>query len=104
MKKISYKDLEKMYMARVSLKCKRALGDKIYEDYPQLIIRKKLKDEWLEDADYRELSKRGGWGSKEYPGLHYLVEVFISPFTTIESLVKKIVATGDKELIKEMLP
>ena len=38
-KLISYKDLEKEFGTRVSPKCKKQLGDKIFDDYPQRMIK-----------------------------------------------------------------
>lgn len=81
-KLISYKDLEKEFGTRVSPKCKKQLGDKIFDDYPQRMIKTALEFNDFTDAEYWELSKRGRWKKgSEYPGLHYLCTVFIHPLT-----------------------
>lgn len=38
MKQYNYKDLERIYIYRISPKCKQQLGEKILEPYPQAMI------------------------------------------------------------------
>lgn len=113
MKQYNYRDLEKIFIDPISPKCKRALGSKILEPYPQAMIRKALafQDDKttkarypFTNAEYEELTARGSWNAKEYPGLSYLVDTYISPLTVIGSLMKKVYRTQDPDLIKAMLP
>lgn len=67
---ITFKDLERMYQARISKKCKRSLGDKIADDYPQAMISKALEYNDFTDDEWWELDRRGGWNASEYPGLN----------------------------------
>lgn len=103
MKTYNYRDLEKIYLDPISPKCKRTLGSKIIEPYPQAMIRKALDNDLNRD-DFIELTTRGSWNSKEYPGLLYLVDVYIHPLTIVGSLMKKVYRTSDHDLIKAMLP
>ena len=103
MKLYHYRDLEKIYIAKVSPRCKRALGAKIIEAYPQAMICKAL-DNSISREDIIELTARGSWQSKEYPGLLYLVDIYIHPLTAVEALANKFYRTNDRDLIKAMLP
>ena len=113
MKQYNYKDLERIYIYRISPKCKQQLGEKILEPYPQAMIRRVLafQDDTttkarhpFSDAEYDELYARGSWSSKEYPGLFYLVDIYIHPLTIVEALANKVYRTNDPDLIKAMLP
>lgn len=113
MKTYNYKDLENIFIDRISPKCKRALGSKILDPYPQAMIRKALafQDDQttkarypFTPAEYDELTARGSWKAKEYPGLLYLVDIYISPLTVIGALMEKVYRTQDPDLIKAMLP
>lgn len=103
MKQYNYKDLEKIYIDRISPKCKQQLGEKILEPYPQAMIRKAL-DNSISRGEIIELTARGSWSSKEYPGLLYLVDLYIHPLTIVEALANKVYRTNDPDLIKAMLP
>ena len=113
MKPYNYKDLQKIFIQPISPKCKRLLGTKILDPYPQAMIKKALahQDDQTTTArypftaaEYEELTARGNWKAKEYPGLFYLVDIYISPLTVIGALMKKVYRTQDPDLIKAMLP
>lgn len=103
MKQYNYRDLEKIYIDPISPKCKHQLGEKILEPYPQAMISKAI-DNNLNPDDFIELKARGSWYAKEYPGLLYLVDIYIHPLTIVGSLMKKVYRTSDPDLIKAMLP
>ena len=103
MKQYNYKDLERIYIERISPKCKQQLREKILEPYPQAMIRKAL-DNSSSRGEIIELTARGSWSSKEYPGLLYLVDLYIHPLTIVEALANKVYRTNDHDLIKAMLP
>jgi hypothetical protein len=84
---ITYRDLKKIYLAPISAKCQRILGDKIAEPYPQEMITKALSNS-ITNKDYTELIKRGCWSSIEYPGLLYLCDIYIHPLTQVEAYLK----------------
>lgn len=117
MKQYNYRDLEKIYIDRISPKCKQQLGEKILEPYPQAMIRKVLafQDDKttkarypFTNAEYDELNARGSWSSKEYPGLFYLVDTYMNPLSILRACMKKVERTAketnDPDLIKAMLP
>lgn len=125
MKQYNYKDLERIYIDRISPKCKQQLGEKILEPYPQAMIRKVLafQDDTttkarypFTNAEYDELNARGGWNytknrkliTYEYPGLFYLVDTYMNPLSILRACMKKVERlakeTNNPDLIKAMLP
>ena len=81
---ISYNELEKIYIKKISPKFKNMLGEKIKDDYCQKMINKALKNN-LTDNDHNEIFKIGNQSKNSlYPGLYFICFIYIHPLTVIQ--------------------
>ena len=82
----TFKSLEKIYISKVSGKCKKSLNieNPVVQQWINKAIEYKLTSE-----DYKELLKIGNWKG-QYPGLNYLCTIYIHPLTCVQGFAKKV--------------
>ena len=89
-KNISYKELENIYIKKISSKIKKLLNEKINDDYCQKMIKKALQNK-LTDDNHNKIFKIGNQSKNAlFPGLYYLCFIYIHPLTKFEGLNQKI--------------